>query len=90
MLNNNSGVHLLAEPLSSLAGPKNKDPVLEVSARKEFALLTSSLDKVIHESGQGLSLIGFNEKFVSPKFALPGNENVLGEFASYLRDKHFR
>jgi hypothetical protein len=89
MLNHNKGVHLLAEPLISLAGPKMKDPVKEVSAKNELNLLKSSIAK-LQENHEPYSIIGFNEKFVSPKYALPSTPDVLKKFESYLKDNDFR
>lgn len=87
MLNQNKGVHLLAEPLLSLAGPHTKDPVKEVSAKNELNLLKSSIANLQHEP---YSVIGFNEKFVSPKYALPSTQDVLKKLESYLKDKDFK
>lgn len=89
MLNQNKGVHILAEPLIPLAGPKHKDPIKDISATNELNLLISNVESIRHKN-ESYSVVGFNEKFVSPKYALPTAPDVLKQLETYLKDKNFK
>mmetsp|Transcript_13078 Transcript_13078/g.19721 ORF Transcript_13078/g.19721 Transcript_13078/m.19721 type:complete len:385 (+) Transcript_13078:43-1197(+) len=88
MLNNNTGVSLVAEPLVSLAGQHKNNPLKEVSAVNELNLLVSSVSKL--SADKSLRLVGFNEKFFSPKYILPSHPTVLKSFSSYLLNNNYR
>lgn len=88
MLNGNKNVHILAEPLLKLAGKHKKSPIKDVSALNELNLLISSLTPL--ESNHEYQLIGFNEKFVSPKFLLPNHPPILKSFSGYLKDHDYK
>lgn len=88
MLNGNKGVHILAEPLLPLAGKYKKTPYKDISAINELNLLISSLSPL--EIDQDKQLIGFNEKFVSPKFLLPTYSPGLKSLSGYLEDHNYK
>lgn len=88
MLNNNPGVHILAEPLLSLAGQHKKSPLQDVAAINELSLLISSMSTLKAEKSS--TVIGFNEKFIYPKYLLPMHPQSLQSFATYLSDSKYR
>lgn len=88
MLNGNNKVHILAEPLLQLAGKHKNSPIKDISALNELNLLISSLTPL--ELNHEYQLIGFNEKFVSPKFLLPTHPSTLKSFSGYLKDHDYK
>ena len=72
----------------SLAGQHKNNPLKEVSAVNELNLLVSSVSKL--SADKSLRLVGFNEKFFSPKYILPSHPTVLKSFSSYLLNNNYR
>ncbi len=80
MLNKNSEVQIIPEPLSSLSRA--------ASAEQQYNTIKSAISKL--ENRSDLTTIGFNEKFLSSRYNLVSDSQYFPMFRSYLLSKHFK
>lgn len=88
MFNQNEDVSIIAEPIGHLAA-KSKAYANKVdAAQMEIDCLLNKLDNLIVNTSH--ALIGFNEKLLSHKFALPSQNIQMQFLASYMQERSFR
>lgn len=88
MLNQNDGVNVLAEPLHPMATKHQHKADKIAAARDEYWHLVNAMEAV--SQNKSLRLLGFNEKLIYPKYALPTQPEVLRKFSNYLMSHNFR
>jgi len=88
MLNNNDLVHIIPEPIGRLALQSKSNTNREDAAIKEFNNLKNAMEKL--ETNPNYTVIGFNEKLLSPKFALPEQYSEMAALADYLQSNSYR
>ena len=88
VLNRNSNIEIIPEPIGKLAPISKVNTNRTDAAEKELAELMSAMSRL--EKYSTSKIIGFNEKLLFPKFALPSQYKQMSALGSYMRSKMFR
>ena len=88
MLNNNNGVNILAEPMHLVATKHKNMDDKNAAASMEYHYLISKLEEV--SQNKSLTLVGFNEKLIYPKYILPTQPIAIRNISHYFINNKFR